>query len=161
MKLIILFFLEANQNLSEAQTVIKTSDMESRHCRNVLRQKESETQSNDAAYNKDKNLFDNLSSDIQNLCKKIDNIEYADGDFEKLQENKRMIQNEIKKQQLQLERLNAYRYVLQYRDPEPGFDRSKVHGMVGKLFNVIDDYHCLALMITAGGSVSIYSLVIF
>lgn len=49
-------FLGAKQAASEAQTTIKTSDMELRHCRNSLKQKESENQNNDAAYNKDKKL---------------------------------------------------------------------------------------------------------
>ncbi|XP_023306396.2 structural maintenance of chromosomes protein 2 [Lucilia cuprina] len=148
--------IKANQTSSEAQTIIKTSEMELRHCRKVLREKENETQNNDTAYNKDKTLYDNLMTDIQNLCKKMENIEYEDGDFEKMLDNKRQIQNEIKKQQYQLERHNSYRYELQYRDPEPGFNRSKVHGMVGKLFNVIDERNCLALMITAGGSLYSY-----
>lgn len=129
--------------------------MEIKHCRNNLRQKESETQINDAAYNKDKNLLENLKADIIELKSKMDSIGYEDGEFEKLQESKRDILNEIRKHQQQLERHNSYRYELQYRDPEPGFDRSKVHGMVGKLFNVIDGRHNLALMVTAGGSVSI------
>lgn len=128
--------------------------MELQHCRNVLRQKESEVQTNDTVYNKDKMSFEKLSADIDNLKKNMECIGYVDGDFEKLLENKKNIQNEIKKQQHLLERKNAYRYNLQYRDPEPGFDRSKVHGMVGKLFDVVDDRYCLALMITAGGSVS-------
>uniref|UniRef100_A0A1B0C4Z1 RecF/RecN/SMC N-terminal domain-containing protein n=1 Tax=Glossina palpalis gambiensis TaxID=67801 RepID=A0A1B0C4Z1_9MUSC len=56
--------INAKQSLSEAQTLIKTSDMELKHSRQLLRQKESETQTNDAAYTKDKNLHDKL----QYLC---------------------------------------------------------------------------------------------
>ncbi|KAM7341587.1 structural maintenance of chromosomes 2 isoform 2-T2 [Cochliomyia hominivorax] len=144
--------IKANQDSCQAQTIIKTSDMELRHCRNLLRQKENETQNNDAAYNKDKNLLDNLKAEIKNLCEKMEAIGYKEGDFEKIQNNKQDILNQIKRQQEMLERRNSYRYQLQYHDPEPGFDRSKVHGMVGKLFNVIDERHNLALMVTAGGS---------
>ncbi|XP_005176883.1 structural maintenance of chromosomes protein 2 [Musca domestica] len=144
--------MQAKKAMSEAQTTIKTSDMELRHCRTVLKQKESETQSNDAAYNKDKNLLDNLTIEIQGIEQKLQSIDYEDGAFERLQERKNILHNEIRQLQQQLDRRNAYRYELQYRDPEPGFDRSKVRGMVGKLFDVIDEKNCLALMMTASGS---------
>lgn len=146
--------------MSEAQTTIKTSDMELRHCRTVLKQKESETQSNDAAYNKDKNLLDNLTVEIQGINQKLQGIDYEEGIFETLQERKNKLHNEVRQLQQQLDRRNAYRYELQYRDPEPGFDRSKVRGMVGKLFDVIDESNCLALMMTASGSVCIFEIIL-
>ncbi|KAL9913047.1 structural maintenance of chromosomes 2 [Glossina fuscipes fuscipes] len=148
--------INAKQSLSEAQTLIKTSDMELKHSRQLLRQKESETQTNDAAYTKDKNLHDKLQSEIQNISQKLKSIEYQDGSFEQLQERKNVLQHEVRQLQQQLDRRNAYRYELQYRDPEPGFDRSKVRGMVGKLFDVFNEEYCLALMMTAGGSLYSY-----
>ena len=38
-----------------------------------------------------------------------------------------------------------------YTDPEKGFDRSKVNGLVAELINVKDANYCTALEITAGG----------
>lgn len=134
---------------------MKTSEMELKHFKRVLLQKESETQNSDVMYNKDKKLCENLSTEISNITKKIDALGYAEGDFENLEDSGRQIQGEIKKLHQQLERRNAYRFDLQYIDPEPGFNRKKVHGMVGKLFDVIDTNHYLALMITAGGNVCI------
>ncbi|XP_075160542.1 structural maintenance of chromosomes 2 [Haematobia irritans] len=144
--------MNAKKSASEAQTTIKTSDMELRHCRTVLKQKESETQSNDAAYNKDKNLLDNLTVEIQGLNNKLQSIDYEEGVFERLQERKNALHHEIRQLQQQLDRSNACRFELRYRDPEPNFDRSKVRGMVGKLFDVLDEKNCLALMMTASGS---------
>ena len=42
----------------------------------------------------------------------------------------------------------------EYKDPEKNFDRSKVSGLVCKLFNVKDPIHSTALEVTAGGKVS-------
>lgn len=130
--------------------------MELKHCRNTLRQKENEVQTNDSAYNKDKKLHDNLELEIANIKAKLAGMEYEEGGFERLQERKNVLYQEIRLLQQQLDRRNAYRYELQYRDPEPGFDRNKVRGMVGKLFHVLDEGNSLALMMTAGGSVSFF-----
>lgn len=40
-----------------------------------------------------------------------------------------------------------------YRDPEPGFDRSKVHGPAATLFTVKDERFCVALDTAGGGKV--------
>ena len=37
-----------------------------------------------------------------------------------------------------------------YSDPEKGFDRSKVNGLVAELINVPNASHCTALEVTAG-----------
>lgn len=97
---------------------------------------------------------ENLAKEIQGMTQKLESIGYEEGSFERLQERKQALHSEIRQLQQQLDRRNAYRYDLQYRDPEPNFDRTKVRGMVGKLFNVLDESNCLALMMTAGGSVS-------
>uniref|UniRef100_T1H3I8 Uncharacterized protein n=1 Tax=Megaselia scalaris TaxID=36166 RepID=T1H3I8_MEGSC len=61
--------IAGRQALSEAQTSIKTSDMELRHFRTVLKQKENETQTSDASYQKDKNLSEQLTADIGSFLK--------------------------------------------------------------------------------------------
>ena len=42
----------------------------------------------------------------------------------------------------------------QYRDPEPNFDRRKVHGVVAKLVRVKDQRFCAALDQVGGGQVN-------
>lgn len=81
-------------------------------------------------------------------------MNYEDGCIENLEKSRSILQQEIRNLQVQLDRKGAYRYELQYRDPEPNFDRSKVHGMVGKLFNVKNENDYLALTMCASGSVS-------
>lgn len=45
--------------------------MELRHSRTLLRQKESETQTNDASYMKDKNMHDKIEAEIKSLMVKV------------------------------------------------------------------------------------------
>ncbi|XP_004517608.1 structural maintenance of chromosomes protein 2 [Ceratitis capitata] len=148
--------ITAKQQLSQAETTLKTSSMELTHCRNVLKQRENDKHSKDTIYAKDQQLCEQLEREIKGLEQKMSSIDYEDGSYEALQERKQVLQHEIRDLNQQLDRRNAYRYELQYRDPEPNFDRSKMRGMVGKLFNVRDEKNNLALMMTAGGSLYSY-----
>ncbi|XP_052840638.1 structural maintenance of chromosomes protein 2 [Drosophila gunungcola] len=146
----------ANIQFSEAQATIKTSENELRHTRGVLKQKEGETQSNDAAYIKDKSLHDQLVVEIKNLERQLQGLNYEGGQFEQLKQRRNdlhMRKREIKRK---LDGCNASRYDLQYQDPEPNFDRRKVRGMVGKLFQVKDMMNSMALVMTAGGNLYSY-----
>ncbi|KAH8356291.1 hypothetical protein KR200_000220 [Drosophila serrata] len=146
----------AKEQFSEAQTTIKTSEMELRHTRGVLKQREGETQTNDAAYTKDKGLHDQLVAEIKNLERQLQGINYEGGQFEQLRERRNELHNRKRELKRQLDRCNAARYDLQYQDPEPSFDRRKVRGMVGKLFQVNDMQNSMALVTTAGGNLYSY-----
>ncbi|KAL5279836.1 SMC2 family protein [Megaselia abdita] len=143
--------IAGKQSLSEAQTVIKTSDMELRHFRTVLKQKESETQTSDASYQKDKSLSEQLTADISRLNQSIQKVPYQEGSMESLQQRKFDHIQAVRDLQRSLDSRNSWRYELQYTDPEQNFDRRKVRGMVCKLFTVRDPKYLLALSSTAGG----------
>ncbi|KAM8711621.1 hypothetical protein ACLKA7_012176 [Drosophila subpalustris] len=143
--------IAAKQQLSEAQTIIKTSEMELRHTRSLLNQKEGETQTNDAAYTKDKELHDQLEVEIKNLERQLQGLNYEGGQFEQLKERRQELHNQVRELKRDLERRGGARYDLQYQDPEPNFERRKVRGMVGKLFQVNDMRNSMALMMAGGG----------
>ncbi|XP_055382304.1 structural maintenance of chromosomes protein 2 [Condylostylus longicornis] len=143
--------INAKKQVSEAQTAIKTSEMELKHTKQILKQKQSETQVNDAAYLKDKKLLNQIENDLERISADMSKLNYQDGFLENLEEKSDAVSQEIRNLKQQLDRKNAYQYELQYRDPEPNFDRNKVRGMVGKLFKVKDSTNNLALQITSGG----------
>lgn len=149
--------IAAKQQLSEAQTTIKTSEMELRHTRNLLNQKEGETQTNDAAYIKDKGHHDQLEAEIKNLERQLQGLNYEGGQFEQLKERRHELHNQVRELKRDVDRRSGARYDLQYQDPEPNFERHKVRGMVGKLFQVNDMQNSMALMMAAGGN--LYSFV--
>jgi len=143
----------AKEQFSEAQTTIKTSEMELRHTRGVLKQREGETQTNDAAYVKDKGLHDQLVVEIKNLERQLQGLNYEGGQFEQLKQRRNDLHMRKRDLKRELDRCNASRYDLQYQDPDPNFDRRKVRGMVGKLFQLNDMKNSMALVQAAGGSV--------
>ncbi|EDW01402.1 structural maintenance of chromosomes protein 2 [Drosophila grimshawi] len=149
--------IAAKQHLSAAQTTIKTSEMELRHTRTLLQQKQGETQTNDAAYIKDKKLHDQLEGEIKNMERQLQGLNYEDGHFEQLKERRQQLHNQVRELKRDVERRSDPRYVLHYQDPEPNFERHKVRGMVGKLFKVNDMVNSMALMMAAGGN--LYSFV--
>lgn len=84
-------------------------------------------------------------------------MQYQEGTIENLEERHSALTNEIRYLKREQEH-KGYRYELQYDDPQPNFDRSKVRGMVGKLFTVEQQVFLLALTVCGGGSVSKFLL---
>lgn len=60
--------------------------------------------------------------------------------------------------QQELDRKGNHRFEVQYRDPEPNFDRRTVKGMVCRLFDVRDSKYSVALSTCGGGS--LFNLVV-
>lgn len=58
----------------------------------------------------------------------------------------------------ELNRKGGHRFEVQYRDPEPNFNRNTVKGMVCKLFDVKDPKYYVALSTCGGGS--LFNLVV-
>lgn len=130
--------------------------MELKHTRSLLNQKQGETQTNDAAYIKDKRLLEQLEGEIQNLERQLQGLNYEGGQFEQLKERRQQLYNQVRDLKRDLDRRSGARYELQYQDPEPNFERHKVRGMVGKLFQVTDMRNSMALMMAAGGGVGTF-----
>ncbi|XP_037960986.1 structural maintenance of chromosomes protein 2-like [Teleopsis dalmanni] len=137
--------------LTDAETAVKVTEMELVHVRNKLRDQQNKTQKNDDAYIKDKECQMELEEKIKQLEAKLRQMNYEDGLYEKVEERKTQINMEIRNILNILNKLNAQNFNIDYKDPEPNFDRSKVHGMVGKLFNVKDPQYNIALQAVAGG----------
>lgn len=129
--------------------------MELKHTRSLLNQRQGETQTNDAAYIKDKRLLEQLEGEIKNLEHQLQGLNYEGGLFEQLKERRQQLHNQVRELKRELDRRSGSRYELQYQDPEPNFERHKVRGMVGKLFQVTDMRNSMALMMAAGGGVSV------
>lgn len=85
-------------------------------------------------------------------------INYTDGTLEGLEKQRDTLNNECRQMQHELDRKGGHRFEVQYRDPEPNFDRNKVKGMVCKLFDVRDPKYSVALSTCGGGT--LFNLVV-
>nr|XP_029731204.1 structural maintenance of chromosomes protein 2-like [Aedes albopictus] len=150
--------MAAKQKAAESATSIKQSEMEVKHCQQLLKEKQGDMNSSDAAYLDDKKKLTKAESQIQSITAELQKIDYEEGTIEQLHERKQVLSHEIRNLKGELDRKNAYRWEFQYRDPEPNFDRRTVHGMVAKLVSVRDKKYALSLGTAAGGS--LYSVVV-
>ncbi|XP_055592963.1 structural maintenance of chromosomes protein 2 [Uranotaenia lowii] len=150
--------MAAKQKAAESATAIKQSEMELKHSQQLLKEKQGDMNSSDAAYLDDKKKLTKVENQIQSITNELQKIDYEEGSIEQLQERKQVLQQEIRQLKGDLDRRNAYRWEFQYRDPEPNFNRGSVYGMVAKLVSVRDRKYALSLGTAAGGS--LYSVVV-
>lgn len=92
------------------------------------------------------------------LQAKLGAIQYDDGTLERLEQQREALNNESRQMQHELDRKGGHRFEVQYRDPEPNFNRRSVKGMVCKLFDVRDAKYSPALSTCGGGS--LFNLVV-
>ncbi|XP_058055070.1 structural maintenance of chromosomes protein 2 [Anopheles bellator] len=149
--------MDAKQKSSEAATAIKQSEMELKHSQKLLREKQGNMNNSDAAYLEDKRKLTKLEGQIGQMERELASTGYEEGTMENLTGRRQTLQGEIRNLRSELDRRNAHRWELQYRDPEPGFDRSSVKGMVAKLVTVKDPKYAQALGTVAGGN--LYSVI--
>jgi len=94
-----------------------------------------------------------ISTDTSLTCL-LEYLVSSSRQFEQLKQRRNDLHMRKRDLKRELDRCNASRYDLQYQDPDPNFDRRKVRGMVGKLFQLNDMKNSMALVQAAGGSVS-------
>lgn len=78
-------------------------------------------------------------------------INYEERTIERLDERQTQLNALCRQLQNDFNHMGGHRFEIQYRDPEPNFDRSKVRGMVCKLLKVRDPKYSLALSTCGGG----------
>lgn len=130
--------------------------MELKHLKQTLKKKENTVRVQDASHNKNQQQYNNLLTEVNRIKQQQSLFDYEEGAFKSLSDRKESLNVEIQQLKRQLDQHNASRYQLHYRDPEPGFDRSRVRGMAGKLFTVCDEQYCFALLMAGGGSVRLF-----
>lgn len=141
--------------ISEANTTIKKSELELKQTEASLKTLlKNEMKYGDEAFTQDKRKQEKLQSEVHNLEVQMNNLDFSEESHQKLFNQKQKLEEEIRQLKISLDRKRAYRYDLQYTDPENGFDRRRVRGRVCKLFDVKNSKFNMALSQCAGGSVS-------
>lgn len=85
-------------------------------------------------------------------------INYEERTIERLDERQTQLNALCRQLQNEFNHKGAHQFEIQYRDPEPNFDRRKVRGMVCKLLKVRDPKYSLALSTCGGGR--LYNVVV-
>lgn len=150
--------MNARQQNAEATTKITKNEMELKHCQNLLREKQNESQTSDSTYTRDKKQLDRTTNEVTQMTDELSRIQYEEGTLERLEERRSALSNECRKLKNDCDLKGAQNFTFSYADPEPNFNKSSVKGMVCKLFDVRNKRDCVALGIVAAGK--LYNVVV-
>ncbi|KAK3911305.1 Structural maintenance of chromosomes protein 2 [Frankliniella fusca] len=145
--------MAAKQAVSAASSEKKQSEMELQHIKSELAKKEKLLKENSKTYSHDVASLEKVEKEVAAMASEINKIQYEDGMSEKLEEQRASLGNQIRSAQQKVTGLEA-RYpqlTLKYKDPVPNFDRSRVKGLVCRMFRVKDPKFTQALESAAGG----------
>jgi len=148
--------MDLKANLTNAQTTVKTSDMKLKHNAEALKKAKAEMKKTDGEYARDSSNLKEYETEVENITKQLQNMNYEDGSFEEMEENYRNVKHETNALKTQVDTMGAkYPWLdFRYADPEPNFDRSQVHGVAAKLFKIRDMKFAVALDTAGGGKVT-------
>ncbi|XP_056136927.1 structural maintenance of chromosomes protein 2 [Lampris incognitus] len=152
--------MACKNDMSKADTEAKQAQMTLKHAQAELKTKQAEVKKMDSGYKKDQDALQAVSSSREKLQADLAKLNYEDGKEESLLEKRRQLSREVSKLKETYESLISCFPNLRfnYRDPEKGWDRSKVKGLLANLIKVSDVSYASALEVVAGGR--LYNIVV-
>ncbi|XP_077428220.1 structural maintenance of chromosomes protein 2 [Vanacampus margaritifer] len=152
--------MACKNDTSKADTEAKQAQMTLKHAQAELKTKQAEVKKMDSGYKKDQDGLQAIKSSKEKLEAELAKLKYEDGKEESLLETKRQLSREVARLKETYERLVSRFPNLRfdYKDPERGWDRSKVKGLLANLISVRDVSYATALEVVAGGR--LYNIVV-
>uniref|UniRef100_A0AAX7VW04 Structural maintenance of chromosomes protein n=1 Tax=Astatotilapia calliptera TaxID=8154 RepID=A0AAX7VW04_ASTCA len=152
--------MACKNDISKADTEAKQAQMTLKHAQAELKTKQAEVKKMDSGYKKDQDTLKAVKNSREKLEAELAKLNYEDGKEESLLEKRRQLSREITKLKETHERLMSRFPNLRfdYKDPERGWDRSKVKGLLANLITVSDISYSTALEVVAGGR--LYNIVV-
>lgn len=152
--------MACKNDMSKADTEAKQAQMTLKHAQAELKTKQAEVKKMDSGYKKDQDTLNAVKSNREKLQTELEKLNYQDGMEERLLDQKRQLSREVAKLKETYERMVSRFPNLRfdYKDPETGWDRSKVKGLLSSLITVRDVSYATALEVVAGGR--LYNIVV-
>ncbi|MEW5297617.1 MAG: hypothetical protein WDW36_000815 [Sanguina aurantia] len=151
---------DAQKEQTAADGSAKQADMAAKHLVKLLaeRRKELATKSRESG-----TLDTELAASTASLAerqRRLQGLSFDAAEMSRLEGIRQSAGVEVRKAKEEVERLShdVGNCSFPYSDPHPGFDRSKVHGVVARLVRVLDPAAATALEVTAGGK--LYQVVV-
>uniref|UniRef100_A0A0V0G6N5 Structural maintenance of chromosomes protein n=1 Tax=Triatoma dimidiata TaxID=72491 RepID=A0A0V0G6N5_TRIDM len=145
--------MAVKHQLTKAETEIKQFQIQIKHSKTELDTKLPLLKKTGMAFEKDRSDLQSKEAELKTLQESFSTVSYKDGAIEELQEQSRLLSQQVRKCSDEVNNFE-YRYPqlqFQYKDPEPNFDHSKVRGLLCKLLKVKDQRFARALETAAGG----------
>lgn len=152
--------ITCKNEMSKADTEAKQAQMTLKHAQAELKTKQAEVKKMDSGYKKDQDTFNAVRSNREKLQAELAKLNYEDGMEERLLDQKKHLSREVAKLKETYESLVSRFPNLRfhYKDPERGWDHSKVKGLLANLISVRDVSYATALEVVAGGR--LYNIVV-
>ncbi|XP_028314054.1 structural maintenance of chromosomes protein 2 [Gouania willdenowi] len=152
--------MTCKNDISKAETEAKQAHMTLKHAKTELQTKQAEVKKMDSGYKKDQDNLKAVRKSRESLEAELAKLNYEDGKEERLLETRRQLSRDVAQLKQTYERLVSRFPNLRfhYKDPERGWDRSKVKGLLANLISVGDTSYATALEVVAGGR--LYNIVV-
>ncbi|XP_023274994.1 structural maintenance of chromosomes protein 2 [Seriola lalandi dorsalis] len=152
--------MTCKNDMSKADTEAKQAQMTLKHAQTELKTKQAEVKKMDSGYKKDQDSLQAVRKNREKLEAELAKLNYEDGKEESLLDKRRQLSREVAKLKETYERLVSRFPNLRfdYRDPERGWDHSKVKGLLANLITVRDVSYATALEVVAGGR--LYNIIV-
>uniref|UniRef100_A0A3Q3BJP5 Structural maintenance of chromosomes protein n=1 Tax=Kryptolebias marmoratus TaxID=37003 RepID=A0A3Q3BJP5_KRYMA len=152
--------MACKNDMSKADTEAKQAQMTLKHAEAELKSKQAEVKKMDSGYKKDQDALQAIRNKREKLQSELAKLNYEDGKEEGLLEKRRQLSREVAQLKETYERLMSRFPNLRfdYKDPERGWDHSKVKGLLANLITVSDVTYATALEVVAGGR--LYNIVV-
>lgn len=152
--------MACKNDMSKADTEAKQAQMTLKHAQAELKTKQAEMKKMDSGYKKDQDSLQAVKSSREKLQAELAKLNYEDGKEESLLEKRRELSREVSKLGQNYERLVSRfpNLRFEYKDPERGWDRSKVKGLLANLITIRDVSYATGLEVVAGGR--LYNIVV-
>uniref|UniRef100_A0A7N6AUS6 Structural maintenance of chromosomes protein n=1 Tax=Anabas testudineus TaxID=64144 RepID=A0A7N6AUS6_ANATE len=153
--------MACKNDMSKADTEAKQAQMTLKHAQAELKTKQAEVKKMDSGYKKDQDNLQAVRSSREKLEAELAKLNYeGNGKEESLLDKRRQLSREVAKlketYESRVSRFPNLRF--DYKDPERGWDRSKVKGLLANLITVRDVSYATALEVVAGGR--LYNIVV-
>ncbi|PAA94028.1 hypothetical protein BOX15_Mlig002215g1, partial [Macrostomum lignano] len=138
--------------ISEAESRIKRSELKSRHLQSEIKEKRSQLGRMQSSASTEQKQLDNYKRSVAHLEKQLAETGFDEAAEQRLLERQSALQRELHETGRHLEEFQSAnpRLGFDYTDPEPRFDRRRVLGPVCQLLEAVDEKFAVALEVTAG-----------
>ncbi|QDZ21883.1 structural maintenance of chromosomes protein [Chloropicon primus] len=151
---------EAKTDLTAKKGEVKASDLQIKHLKKELTEAKKVAKKKDSENSKLKKELEKAESAVKSAETKIGSLDFDEKKRTKLADALQKEEGEAQKWHERVQKLQAQLSALdfQFKNPESGFDRSRVKGVVAKLLRVKDVSSNSALEVIAGGK--LYQVVV-
>lgn len=145
----------------EAQSQQQQGDLRAKHAAGALKELEKQAKSQSNSNSSDIKEAEALKKEVAALQRSVGDLGGRAAEEEQVAAQVQQLKHSCSRLRDTVDEVSgqlAARLRFEYKDPEKGFDRSRVKGMVAKLVHVTDPRHTTALEVAAGGK--LYQVVV-